>query len=189
MKKTLIIIALILALSCLYTSTAFATTYNEDDYIEIWSSIIPGDVIVTLKADAPVVEDFASLLPELDIARIDRVYYWDDGRVELRIVLTEWTEQASLDAVEALSDNVYVESASECWMTNGLWEDNPYICLKGDTNNDDKVSNEDLVRVAKYIVSSIDNRAFRMKSADINQDGLITNADLIAIAKMVVSAA
>lgn len=88
-----------------------------------------------------------------------------------------------------LRNNQYVESANPC-MTggSGLWE-GPTVALRVDLNADHQITNNDLVRLALFIVYTDDNRAYLMKTADMNKDGFITNLDPVMLARKIVNQA
>ena len=59
--------------------------------------------------------------------------------------------------------------------------------VPGDVNSDEKISNADLILVARVIVDQVTKESLsKWENGDLNNDKKITNADLVRLARMIV---
>ncbi|MBE6949445.1 MAG: hypothetical protein E7456_06320 [Ruminococcaceae bacterium] len=200
MKKAIGILTFILAISCLLSITAFAIDHSGVDYNDVISEerydriyneanykneFEPGAVVIYFKKGITEDMNFIELLPEVKIAEIKNTIMVN-GRVMVHAGLEEKTRESVLEAIDVLkvTDIVYFAEPNYRIIID---DPNPEI-VTGDMNFDARLTNEDIVIMARVIVGSEALRPLQNMFGDANGDGLITNVDLVAAARALVGA-
>jgi hypothetical protein len=155
----------------------------------------PGVAVVTLKSVVSSAittpfnkvyaqpEEFAELLPELSEIDIESIEVKNGEKsTTLYITLVDKSGDAVLNALDLLKVNpniawVYVDVLA--------YLDVVEIPM-GDVDGDTKVTNSDLILIARCVVDLVDLSGAQKLRADVDLDGSVTNSDLIIVAKKVV---
>lgn len=133
-----------------------------------WNKVEDGYYVIVYTADGSLITGDTTLFT-LTVDLTDTVY--SDGDYELDLTVIDGTTVD--DAQIAL------------YSRNGtLTIANNYPA--GDANLDCKVTNADVITIARYLVELISFTDTQFKAADINNDGIINNKDLVLVARAVV---
>ena len=168
MKKFVaIVLSLVMAFS--FAGTAFAA-----------QDFVAGEVVVRLKSGVTVENGYENLFPELELEKV--VEFTKKGAfggtyTNLVLVLEEKTVEATLAAVELLTENTSVSSAIPNTHQYYIGD-----IRTGDADRNGFRSNSDLIIMARYIVGLAELSEEGLSGADINGDGVVTNGDIVAVA-------
>lgn len=104
----------------------------------------------------------------------------------MEIRLTDTADDAGEKAVEALAENQYVKRASTKEFFGAYVGAYEYYPKDGDINLDGKLTNSDVISLARYIVGMEDIAYRQISRADIDKNGAVNNVDLVAVAQMMI---
>ncbi len=155
----------------------------------------PGVAVVTLKSVVSSAittpfnkvyaqpEEFAELLPELSELDIESIEVKNGEKsTTLYITLVDKSGDAVLNALDLLKVNPNVE-----WVYVDVLAYPDVVSFPmGDVDSDTKVTNSDLILIARCVVDLVDLSGAQKLRADVDLDGSVTNSDLIIVAKKVV---